>query len=289
MLVLALVAALDAFTIRVEGFTVDATLSSAELPVPRTNVEAWVESAARNVVRYLGRAPVGRVPLRIRVGGRGAIGSGRMFGGEGDVAIRINLGPATTPASLETDWVLTHEMFHLALPDLPEGREWMEEGFATYLEPVARVRRGRMAEAELWQGLVDGLPKGLAKAEGPGFDADGSWGPTYWGGAGFWLLADVAIRERTAGRKSLVDAVDAILDAGGNGAEQWTVERLVATGDKATGVPVLRELYEKMGPRPMRIDLAALWKRLGVVPGPGGVTFDDGAPQAAIRRAITRP
>lgn len=289
MLALALVAALDTFTLTVDGFTVEAALSSSDLPVPRPAVEAWVEAAARNVTAYLGRAPVARVPLRIRVGGRGAIGSGRMFGGDGDVAIRITLGTATTEKALATDWVLTHEMFHLAMPDLPDGHEWLEEGFATYLEPVARVRRGRMAEAELWRGLVDGLPKGLAKADGPGFDADGSWGPTYWGGAGYWLLADVTIRERTAGRKSLVDAVDAILAAGGNGTAHWSIERLVATGDKATGVPVLRELYEKMGPRPMRLDLDALWKRLGVVPSGSGVTFDDRAPQAALRRAITRP
>lgn len=289
MLAFALVAALDAITITRDGFTVDATLSSPELPVSREAVTQWVEAAADNVVSYLRRAPVARVPLRIRVGGRGAIGSGRMFGGDGDVAIRINLGAATTTRGLDTDWVLTHEMFHLALPDLPDGREWMEEGFATYLEPIARVRRGRMSEAELWQGLVDGLPKGLPRADGPGFDADGSWGPTYWGGAGYWLLADVAIRERTSGKKSLVDAVDAILDAGGNGTAQWTVERLVGTGDKATGVPVLRELYDKMGPRPMRIDLAALWKRLGVVPTASGARFDDAAPQAALRRALTRP
>jgi hypothetical protein len=43
-----------------------------------------------------------------------------------------------------------------------------------------------------------------------------------------------------------------------------------------------------MGRRPLAVDLPALWKKLGVVPRPdGGVTFDDAAPQAAIRRAIT--
>ena len=40
---------------------------------------------------------------------------------------------------------------------------------------------------------------------------------------------------------------------------------------------------------PLRIDLDALWKRLGVVRSKDGVSFDDRAPQAALRRAITRP
>jgi hypothetical protein len=286
---LALAATANSFTVHVEGFSVDVTLSSTELPVPREAVADWVEAAARDVAGYLGRAPVAKAPLRIRVGGRGAVGSGRMFGGEGDVSIRINLGPDTTARKLATDWVLTHEMFHLALPDLPDGHEWMEEGFATYLEPIARVRRGRLTAEEMWAGLADGLPKGLPREGGPGFDADDSWGAKYWGGAGYWLQADLAIRERTSGRKTLADAVRGILEAGGNGAQHWRVERTLDAGDKAAGVTVLTELYARMGPRAMRLDLAALWKKLGVRPAGRSVTFDDTAPLAATRRAITRP
>jgi hypothetical protein len=276
------------FTVHAFGLTVEATLSGPGLPVARTDIVAWVEAAARDVVAYLGRAPVPRVPLRIRTGGRGAIGSGRMFGGEGDVAIRIDLGRATDQADLATDWVMTHELFHLALPDLPDAQQWMEEGFATYLEPIARAQRGRVSPEEVWTGLVAGLPKGQVRGD-HGLDDDGSWGATYWGGAGYWLQADLAIRERTAGRKTLKDALRGILAAGGNGAAHWSVARTLDAGDAATGVPVLRELYEAMGPRPGRIELDALWKRLGVVPVGGSVRFDERAPQAALRRAITRP
>jgi hypothetical protein len=35
-------------------------------------------------------------------------------------------------------------------------------------------------------------------------------------------------------------------------------------------------------------DLDALWRELGVQPRGGGVSFDDDAPLAAIRAAITR-
>ena len=37
----------------------------------------------------------------------------------------------------------------------------------------------------------------------------------------------------------------------------------------------------------MTPDLAALWRDLGVTLQGNGVTFDDGAPLAAIRKAIT--
>ena len=94
-------------------------------------LERWIENAARDVTEYLGRAPVPQVRLRIRGDSEGGIGSGRMFGGDGDASIRITVGRRTTEADLARDWVLTHEMFHLVLPDLPDEQAWMEEGLAS--------------------------------------------------------------------------------------------------------------------------------------------------------------
>jgi hypothetical protein len=42
-----------------------------------------------------------------------------------------------------------------------------------------------------------------------------------------------------------------------------------------------------MKERPVTIDLEALWKQLGVVHRGRKVTFDDSAPLASIRKAIT--
>ena len=42
-----------------------------------------------------------------------------------------------------------------------------------------------------------------------------------------------------------------------------------------------------MKAKPDPIDLGALWKQLGVVPHGQTVTFDNTAPLAAVRRAIT--
>lgn len=275
-----------AFSIEANGFSVDASFSPEAPSVPREALVSWVSEAARDVVSFLGRPPLRRVPLQIRTGGAGGIGSGRTFGGTGDASIRIAVGRHTTLLDLKRDWVLTHEMLHLALPDLPREQLWMEEGLATYAEPIARARRGRLSVAELWSGLLQGIPNGVAHEGGPGLDDAESWGSTYWGGALFWLMADVEIRERTGNRRGVADALAGIAEAGGNATVHWEVARLLAAADGATGFPVLAALYKKMGPRPMPTDLEAYWQRLGVFETSDGVSFDDTAPLAAIRRAI---
>ena len=62
------------------------------------------------------------------------------------------------------------------------------------------------------------------------------------------------------------------------------------SGDDAIGTPVLEELYEQMKSSPMKPDLPAMWKQLGVEAKGDSVEMDDHAPEASIRKAIsTRP
>jgi hypothetical protein len=66
------------------------------------------------------------------------------------------------------------------------------------------------------------------------------------------------------------------------------VERVLDTADKAIGVTVLAELYAKLANDPAPVDLAALWKELGVAVNGRTVALDDAAPLADVRRAISR-
>jgi predicted metalloprotease with PDZ domain len=105
----------------------------------------------------------------------------------------------------------------------------------------------------------------------------------------FALMADVRIREQTHNRKGLQDALRGVLDAGGNINEDWEIERAFAVEDKTTGTTVLTDLYREMRDKPAPVDLAALWKKLGIQRKPdGSVVFDSNAPDAAIREAMTR-
>ena len=116
----------------------------------------------------------------------------------------------------------------------------------------------------MWRDLVDGLPQGEPESGDRGLDHTGTWGRIYWGGALFCMVADLQIRERTGNRHSLDDAVRAIVAAGGTLEHTWTLSRAFAVGDAAVGVPVLSELYAKMGDAAVTVDLDGWWRRLGI-------------------------
>jgi len=203
--------------------------------------------------------------------------------------IDINVGRDTSPDDLKNDWMMTHEMIHLAFPSMPDDQHWIEEGISTYVEPVARAQAGQIPVAEVWQQFIEQMPQGTSAIAKGGLDVRHSWASTYWGGALFCLIADVHIREQTHNRKGLVEALRAIVRSGGVISEDWTIEKAFQVGDAATGTTVLQDLHKEMGSRPDPIDLDSLWRRLGVSLVKGRVSFDEQAPEAAIRKAITAP
>lgn len=245
----------------------------------------WVGESARAVATYYGRFPARDTRLLIvTTAGRG-VGSGSAFGWRG-AAIRLGLGEQVGERELVRDWKLVHEMCHLALPSMPDRQHWVEEGLATYVEPLARAQAGTLDAASVWSSMLRGMPNGRPQPGDRGLEHTSTWGRTYWGGALFALLADVGIRERTGNRRGLQHAVRAIL-AHGNIETDSTLEPLLKIGDAAVGVPVLQELHAQMKDQPHPVDLDSLWRRLGVRLDGGGVAFDEGAPLAAVRKALT--
>lgn len=252
--------------------------------LPESELERWIGDAAELVGRYYGRFPIPRVLVLVLPSG-----SGRTLG-NGGATIRLPVGRWTDRDDLDSNWVLVHELVHLGFPSVPRRSTWIEEGLSTYVEPIARARVGQISVAKMWFDLHQGLPNGLPEPGDRGLEHTPTWGRTYWGGALFCFIADLRIRERTGNRRSLDDALRAIVAAGGNIAVRWPLARALAEGDRATGVPVLRELYEEMGKRPTGVNLDALWKRLGVRVRvqERQLVLDDSAPLAPLRQAITR-
>jgi len=254
-----------------------------DLPLPRSNVVEWVRRAAVAVTNYLGRYPVKSLELAVKAGGGQGVNGGVTHG---NWRIDVRLGSRARARDLRRDWILTHEMFHLAFPTLPERYLWMNEGLSDYLEPIARARAGQIRPQDAWREFVDGLPQGLPEPGEHGLDLDHTWGRIYWGGNLYWLMADLRIREQTDNRHSVDDAIRTILNDGGDGGSEWSLERVLKTGDKATGTTVLKDLHDEFGSKPGTVDLDALWKKLGIRYESGVITFDDTAPDAKIRAAI---
>jgi hypothetical protein len=207
--------------------------------------------------------------------------------GDGGPSVLIRLGPAVTSRTILDDWVLAHELVHVGFPDVEPRHAWFEEGLATYVEPLARARAGLITPARVWRDFAENLPGGAPTPGGQGLDSETDNTRVYWGGALYFLLADLAIRERTAGRLRLDDALAAIVASGANAETTSTIDRVLDAADRATGTTVMREFYTQLGRQPGRVDVAALLARLGVHLDGGRLTFDDRAPLAAVRGALT--
>ena len=133
------------------------------------------------------------------------------------------------------------------------------------------------------------MPKGEPQPSAGGMDGTDAWGRLYWGGATFWLLAEIAIYERSHGRSSLRAAIRAVNRASGGNVSDWQPEQVMLAGDAATGTDALSTLYARFAESPVDTDLPALFARLGVALDQAGtVVFGERAPLAALRRAITR-
>ena len=274
-------------TLKVAGATIDVTLPDGPMKMSRQELLGWVQASASTVAGYyFGRFPVPHLTLRIRSNNGSGIRHGVTYARDGGL-ILISVGTETEMAATKEDWVLVHEMIHLAFPSMPDEQHWIEEGISTYVEPVARARAGRMPVEEVWRSFIHDMPKGEPQAGDQGIDNTHTWGRTYWGGGMFCLVADVRIRERTKNRMGLEDALNGILKAGGSINDDWEIEKALTTADKATGTTVLRDLYHEMRDKPAPVDLDQLWQKLGIEMKNGAVTFNDKAPEASIRKAIT--
>jgi hypothetical protein len=260
---------------------------AGEFALPRDKILQWVATSAKAVSTYYGRFPIQSLKL-LFVSVEGARVRGGTTWGYRGAAIRIPLGRDANMDDLKRDWVMVHEMVHLALPDMEDRHNWLSEGLAVYVEPIARVQAGDLSPKEIWLAMMRDMPKGLPQAGDRGLDNTDTWGRKYWGGAMFCLFADVEIRKRTNNRMGLQDAMRGVIAAGGNHEVDWPIERVLTTADRAAGVDVLTKLHDAWGPKPVTPDLDALWRDLGLRLRDGGVDFDDTAPLAAIRMAITK-
>lgn len=272
--------------LQLPGSTICVFIDDSSLLKQQMLLHTWIERSARIVADYYGQFPAALLVLRLGGMDGSGIGGGRTTNDSG-LMIQMRVGRASTAQTLASDWVLVHEMVHLALPEVGRSHAWLAEGLATYVEGVARAQFGNRDIADVWAEDRRSMPMGLPRDGEGGMDQSPTWGRTYWGGALYCLQADVAIREQTANRVGLQTALRAILKESGGYASERDIGEVLRIGDAATGTHVLYGLYQQVKATPQTPNLDLLWTLLGVPNDPATQPFDDHAPLAAIRIAIT--
>ena len=278
-------------SLTISGANIQLDLGEGPLDLPHEAITLWVRHAAEAVAKYYGRVPVPNTRVLVQPSSGGGVHGGTTWGdvGGSPAFTRIRVGEHTTQPQLNDDWMMTHELVHTALPSLPDQNHWLEEGSAVYVEPIARVQAGQLTQESVWADMINNMPQGNPGDGDRGLDRTPTWARTYWGGAGFCLLADIELRKQTHNRQGLQQALRAIVNAGGTIDHDWPIDRTLTTADKATGTEVLTHLYAQMSNNPVPIDFNSLWTQLGVTPTGNTVTFNLKAPLADVRQAIFSP
>lgn len=267
----------------------EVTLPVQPLAATDAELKTYITHGAKAVATYFGHFPMKHVYINIRAADGDRVRFGRSSPQKGG-SIMLIVGRDARSEAFNRDWTLTHEMVHLAFPGVKgDNHDWLQEGMSTYVEPVARVEAGFIPKKELWRQFVDYMPRGLPNPGDGGIDDAHGFRRIYWGGAMFCLLADIEIRKQTQNKRGLQDAFSAIMRDDGTMEWEWGIDTIFAAGDKATGTHVLETLYAKWKDKPVEVDLDSLWAELGVVKSGDSVRFNNNAPLASIRKAITNP
>lgn len=167
-------------------------------------VERWLRSAVHIASQSDGRFPAPRLQVIVvpQPGGGEAFGSVARGGG-GSVLMFVPV--KFDEAELARDWVLPHELSHLLLPFLKRADAWLSEGFATYYQEVLRARAGVLSPREALSNLARGMRSAATEGTGRTLVEESramhrtyAYRAVYWGGAGYWLKVDVALRQETS-------------------------------------------------------------------------------------------
>jgi hypothetical protein len=246
----------------------------------------WVEDTAKAIADFWRGFPVERaLLLLIPVSDHFGVAHGKVVAA-GGATVAIQIGDRAQRADLYADWILVHELFHLGFPSFSGEGKWLDEGLATYFEPIIRARAGWHSPHAVWSEFARDMSQGLPAVEATGVEKTKSFKGIYWGGAIIALLVDVETRRRTGGKVGLEDGLRAVLAKGGNASRLWKLERAIAVIDERLGGTTLRRLADahSFGGNP--IDLPDLWTKLGVRKRAGSIELDEGASLAAVRQAI---
>lgn len=254
-------------------------------------IDRWLGGAARAVASLYGGFPGARLQAVLAAGPRGrAVAFGLSSrGGGGSVLFVVD----PEARDLSGDWVATHEFVHLGQPVIDGEDAWFREGLATYYQEVLRARVGLQSSEDAWRNLAAGMRH--ADGEGTGRDLageseamprTGAWRRVYWTGAALALGLDLALRRDPTDPTDL-DEVSRRMHALSTRSplRAWSLDAL----REGLAMPALDRAWAAVVEPAARRGARPPWREAlrGLGVDPEGGALDEGAPGAAIRRAIT--
>jgi hypothetical protein len=257
----------------------------AATKVAPEQLAAWVSAVAESNRRFWARSPAKGGLIVLIPSPRGGVPFGRVLS-LGGAVVTVLVGQQATDRDLYDDWVLVHEFIHLGSPLMRDTGAWLNEGMATFYEPILRARAGWKPEDDVWREWASQMPRGMPAITGIGLENAGRGG-IYWGGALFVLMAEIESLKASGGKIGFSDCLRSVLAEGGDVTVKWPTMKLIDRCDAMLGAPVIAALAKQHIEQGAAMDLNRLWRRLGVSLAEGGaIRYDDGAELAWLRPLI---
>ena len=257
-------------------------------------MQAWIQDSAQMVADLYGRFPQSQAQILVAPGARGNEPTPWAYVVRGgSPAAHFFINQRRPIGEFFEDWTAVHEFSHLLLPYVNADDIWLSEGVATYYQNVLRARGGRLSATEAWQRLHAGFVRGMQSAPGltlaqatESMYRDGTYMRVYWEGAAMLLIADVRLRQLTAGKQSLDTALAALNECCAATDRAWSARELFDKLDEVTGTGVFGEIHDKHVASRNFPDLSQTYRLLGVTIGASGIEFSTEDRQRRLRDAI---
>ncbi len=257
-------------------------------------MQAWIQDSARMVAELYGHFPQSQAQILVVPGARGNEPTPWAYVVRGgSPAAHFFINQRRPMKEFFEDWTAVHELSHLLLPYVNSDDIWLSEGVATYYQNVLRARGGRMTASEAWHRLHAGFVRGMGSAHGltlaqatESMYRDDTYMRVYWEGAAMLLIADVRLRQITAGKQSLDTALAALNECCTTADRAWSARQLFDKLDEVTGTGIFGEIYDQHVASKNFPDLTQTYKALGISIGPGGIEFSAEEREARLRDAV---
>ena len=288
---------LESKNIALPGGTLRLSILDGANASQRAMLEGWLAHVSRATLSAYGKLPLADVQVLIvpdRDTNDEAVGFGQSSRGQGH-ALTLFVDPSKSPQAFDRDWVAVHELSHLFHPYLDDEGSWLSEGLATYYQNVLRARAGLLTPAEAWEQIDYGFARGrgATRANDVPLGASGerpNFMRVYWSGTAYWLEVDAELRRASGNRLDIDEALRRFDACCLPSYRAWKPAEFVDKLDALVGTDVFRQRFDAYANRRDFPDLKPLYARLGLVrSGRDGLTLDDSAPDAGVRRAIMAP